>query len=92
MSPELYSITYKIQHLFRKKHGIIFFAVISLLFAAGLYFLMGILTATNPETPSNQNLTNFDKETIEHIKTLRPSSNSDTPLEFPEGRISPFSE
>ncbi len=89
----LSSITAPIGHLLRRYH-IIMFSVFVLGGLAILIFLLSnsIASSTNPLTQKQPSSGAFNKQTMDRLETLRPSSDTESVLEFPYPRKNPFVE
>jgi hypothetical protein len=77
----------------RRFHMVIFIVIVVVGLSA-ILLLNGIVLKTSDPTVSSENglQASFDQATIERIKELKTASEPSVPLDFSQGRISPFSE
>lgn len=78
----------------RRFHMVIFFVTVVIGLSVVILLLSGIVNKTNDPSASsgNSGQTSFDQTTIDRIKQLKSASEPSEPLNFSQGRISPFSE
>jgi hypothetical protein len=92
MTPQLFMMMNTIRTLLARHHPILFIIVLSLLLGLGVYSLYEVLSITS-STGGVSSITTFDKKTIDKIKNLHSSTDSnDTTLTFPTPRSNPFVE
>lgn len=98
MNASVSSLFNPLKSFIDRYHPTIFFTMIGLLLAAGIFMLYQILqipgTADGSEaTPTvSSQFSRQEKDTIKQIQQLRESSESGTTLTFPTPRSNPFIE
>ncbi len=75
-------------------HMLIFFVTLVGGLSAAILMLNSVVLRSGKSADSSLNnaKSSFDQATINRIKKLKTSSEPGTPLDFSQGRISPFSE
>lgn len=98
MNASVSSLLNPVKEFVDRYHPTIFFSVIGLLLAAGIFMLYQILQIpSNPDNAAaaptiSSQFTKEEKNTIKQIQDLRESTESTSPLVFPTPRSNPFAE
>lgn len=94
MSPQLYMFWTGVKKFVKHHHPVVFISVLCLLLALAIALLYMVLTITfSDEGTQDTTIKAFDQQTIDKIKELRVSSDSNAPsLELPSTRYNPFVE
>jgi hypothetical protein len=78
----------------RRFHMVIFIVFVVIGLSAAILLLNGIVAKTSDPTVSSETgaQASFDQTTINRIKELKAASEPSAPIDFSQGRISPFTE
>ncbi len=92
MTPQLFILTNSIRSVLARHHPVLFISALCLLLGAGVYSLYEVLSITST-TGGTSSIAPFDQKTIDKIKNLHSSTDSNsTALTFPAPRSNPFVE
>jgi hypothetical protein len=92
MTPQLFSLMNSTRTILARHHPVLFITALCLLLGAGVYSLYEVLSITST-TGGTSSIVPFDQKTIDKIKSLHSSTDSNnTALTFPTPRSNPFVE
>jgi hypothetical protein len=92
MTPQLYRFVDSTRVFFGRHHPVIFFAALGLGLAAAVFALYQVLMITATPPVATGTITGFDEKTVQKIKQLHDSSNTNTTITLPSPRPNPFVE
>lgn len=94
MSPQLYMFLNSVKKFVKHHHPVVFISVVCLLLGLAIMLLYMVLTITfSDEGTQDTTIKPFDQKTIDKIKELHVSSDSNAPtLKLPSTRYNPFVE
>lgn len=94
MTPQFYLYVNSFKKFIGRHHPVIFITSMSIALSVCIGLLYWVLILSNAdEVETTSTITSFDKETIERIKNLNTSSNSDdATIILPSPRPNPFVE